>query len=624
MRGRTRTPDSPHLVSLAQPVGLTPRRDSHAPGPPRVRRVVRCLASFGLALHALSPSHSATTAQVPDGLPEWIPQALRLDASRGAPASQAVLADMLLRGEGGRSDPIKARHWAETATKAQAPLGGFLLGILCRWGYGGDQDIPRARELFVSAFEGLSSAAAAGDARSQLALSRMYLRGYGVQQDSSIAAMWCGKAAEQGLSAAQCLLGEMHHQGEGVERDATQALAWTQRAAEQGLPEAEFRVGCLRLTGQGTAPDRDDAQRWFRRAADRGHPGAQCALGRLYAESHGHTRDEAAAIAWFAEAANQGHPAAQYNLAYMLSHGRGTPVDLPAAAGWYRKAAEGEVDTKTETSLGARRSGRELQEGVVALRQRAAKRSIGFALVYEDFGKSGRSVPEPIVADKMEEIRLRAGCSLGEFADQLLDQGMTLPLLKRNIRRMLAVDQVLDQEIRRKIQVSAEETEAFHAQHPERFMTSRRLRLQAILLDARKRSPEVSQAVAAGIQRRLRIYGDFAREAAKHSDLAGGVAGGDLGWLDIEDVRTEFVDAVAGLRQGQVSGTVGTPEGLYILRVAGLQAARRRPLDPPLRREIEEELRKEREEAAYEELVTRLRRKWFRNQLLTDTDPGDP
>ena len=617
MRRSGRTPASPRSFPPAWPLGSGSNR-SHAFGPGKVRWGVRGLASSLAAAQILLPVHCPAAVQVPPEVPAWVPPPLRQSASLGDPASQALLADMLLRGEAGRSQPVAARQWAEGAAKAENPLGRFLLGVLCRWGHGGDQDIPRARGLFVSAFEGLSKAAATGDARSQLALSRMYLRGYGVQQDSSIAAMWCAKTAEQGLAAAQCLLGEMHHQGEGVERDATQALAWTQRAAEQGLPEAEFRVGCLHLTGQGVPADRDRAMRWFRKAAERGHVGAQCALGKAYAESPGGAVDEAAAVEWFTVAAKQGHAAAQYNLACMLRHGRGMAVDLPAAAKWYRQAAEGEVDARTESSLGARLSGRELRGEIVDLRSRAARKSIGLALVYEDFGKSGRSVPEPIVERKMDEIRMRAGCSVGEFADQLLDEGMTLPLLRRNIRRMLAVDQILDQQVRREVRVPGGDVEAFYARHSDRFMTSRRLRLQAIHLDARKRSPEEQKAVAAGIQRRLRIYGDFAREAAKHSDHRRGAGPWDLGWLDEGEVRAEFMAAVPGLRQGQVSGTVETPEGLYILRLAGVQAARRRPLDPPLRRQIEGELRREREEAAYEALVARLQRKWFRNGLLAD------
>ena len=605
--------------TLASTVFLPPaRRPAVAPWG------IRVLAAFLGWLHALALLPCSTAAQVPAEAPDWIPAAVRRSAAGGHADSQALLADMLLRGEAGQSKPVAARQWAGAASKGEAPLGRFLLGVLCRWGQGGDQDIPRARELFVSAFEGLSKAAAAGDARSQLALSRMYLRGYGVQQDSSIGAMWCTKAAEQGLAAAQCLLGEMHHQGEGVERDETLALAWTQRAAEQGLPEAGFRVGYLHLTGQGVSADAGRARHWLHRAADRGHLGARCALGRVCAESPGRDGDQAAAVKWFTDAAKQGHAAAQYNLACMLRQGRGGAVDLPGAAKWFREAAEGEVDTRTESSLGARLRGRELQEEIVALRRTAARKSIALALVYEDFGKSGRSVPQAIVSHKMSAIRLEAGCSVEEFADQLLDQGMPLPLLRRNIRRMLAVEQVLDQEVRRSVRVSDEDVEAFYGRYPERFRTTRQLRLEAIHLDARKRSPEEQKSVAAGIQRRLRIYGDFAREAARHSDVSGATGAWDLGWLDEREVRREFVEAVTDLRPGQISRTVETPEGLYILRLAGLQTPRIRPLDAPLRRQIEKELRKQREEAAYEALVTRLQRKWFRNRLLSDPVGSEP
>ena len=57
---------------------------------------------------------------------------------------------------------------------------------------------------------------------SQYSLALSYLYGDGVEQDTSEAALWFTRAAEQGYTRAQVHLGSMYHTGDGVEQDYAQ------------------------------------------------------------------------------------------------------------------------------------------------------------------------------------------------------------------------------------------------------------------------------------------------------------------------------------------------------------------------------------------------------------------
>ena len=73
----------------------------------------------------------------------------------------------------------------------------------------------------------------AGDARAQFFLGVAYSKGEGVPQDSTQAAAWFRKAAEQrGDADVQYNLGLAYANGKGVRKDATQKAAWYRKAAE--------------------------------------------------------------------------------------------------------------------------------------------------------------------------------------------------------------------------------------------------------------------------------------------------------------------------------------------------------------------------------------------------------
>jgi TPR repeat protein len=72
----------------------------------------------------------------------------------------------------------------------------------------------------------------------------MYDNGEGVPQDSSEAAKWYRKAAEQGFINAQSALGYLYKNGRGVRQDYVAASTWYRKAADHGDYIAQIDLGC--------------------------------------------------------------------------------------------------------------------------------------------------------------------------------------------------------------------------------------------------------------------------------------------------------------------------------------------------------------------------------------------
>ena len=69
------------------------------------------------------------------------------------------------------------------------------------------------------------------------------------------------------------------------------------------------------------------------------------------------------------------------------------------------------------------------------------------------------------------------------------------------------------------------------------------------------------------IYRQIRQGADFAQMAVRHSEGSKALNGGDLGWLNLDQMPSFFVTEVIGLQTGQISGIIESPAGYHILKL---------------------------------------------------------
>lgn len=109
--------------------------------------------------------------------------------------AKVLLAEMLLNGRGGNSDPAAA-FAAFSSAAAQGHVGAaFAAGVMLSGGYCIEKDHRQAQRLF-------KLAAGHGHAFAQLALGRFLLHGIGGEKDREQACCWFEKARAQGLNEA--------------------------------------------------------------------------------------------------------------------------------------------------------------------------------------------------------------------------------------------------------------------------------------------------------------------------------------------------------------------------------------------------------------------------------------
>jgi TPR repeat protein len=150
-------------------------------------------------------------------------------------------------------------------------------------------------------FEATKAKAEKGDAKAQVSLWLMYVKGEGVEKDSVEALKWLRKSAEQGYVDAQAKLGRWYYIGylPGGEQDYVEAAKWFRKAAEHGDNDSQYMLGEMYRRGQGVEQDDFEALKWYRKAAEQGYAIAQCCLGGMYATGQGVPKSYIEAYKWF-------------------------------------------------------------------------------------------------------------------------------------------------------------------------------------------------------------------------------------------------------------------------------------------------------------------------------------
>jgi uncharacterized protein len=199
-----------------------------------------------------------------------------------------------------------------------------------------DAQIAYNKGDFATALRIYRELAERGDAVSQYALGRMYVRGEGVPKDPDQARYWFSIArdqtaalkaynrgdhatamriyrplAEKNQSLAEYIIGLMYANGQGVAENYGEALKWLKKAGEHGEAKAQFSVGVIYFKGLGVPQNHAEASKWYRRSADQGNATAQYNLGAMYAKGETMAQDSVTAYMFYTLAAKLGIKAAE-------------------------------------------------------------------------------------------------------------------------------------------------------------------------------------------------------------------------------------------------------------------------------------------------------------------------
>ena len=253
-------------------------------------------------------------------------------------------------------------------------------------------------------------------------------------------------------------------------------------------------------------------------------------------------------------------------------------------------------------------------EEVLSGKLNVVEQLINNEILLERAKKQNLEASDGEVEDKFTE--LKSPYTEEEFQKKLKDGGMTVDDLKRDLRRQLSIQKLLNREVAAKITITDQDVTDFYNSNRNQFnVAEAQYRISQIVITPRK-DPQVrnrknddatddaeAQRKAKMLQDKLNSGADFAQLAMDYSEDPNTAAtGGDLGYIPESSLNAAQTDpmlkkAVVGLKPGQVSPPIQLRDSIRILKLVAREAAGQRGVnDPQVQQMIRDTLRNRKEQ----------------------------
>lgn len=252
----------------------------------------------------------------------------------------------------------------------------------------------------------------------------------------------------------------------------------------------------------------------------------------------------------------------------------------------------------------------QLQQLRPMLRQQAVESLINQDLLLREALRQEITPTEEEIEAQIEEI-IAQFPSRAAFESQMGMAGMTMDVLREDIRRNLKIQKLVEDQFPPDIEATDEEIEAFYFENTEQFEQPEQVEASHILIQL---TPgETEEARAAKVEQlealRERIeegedFADLAREASE--DVGSAERGGHLGFFGRGQMIPAFEEAAFALEPGELSDVVETQFGYHLIRVSDRRDAGTVPLEE-VSDQIGMFLTNQRQQEAIGAYLTRLR-----------------
>jgi peptidyl-prolyl cis-trans isomerase SurA len=258
------------------------------------------------------------------------------------------------------------------------------------------------------------------------------------------------------------------------------------------------------------------------------------------------------------------------------------------------------------------------QEEALSLKLNVLDELINNEILIERAKKLNLEASDGEVEDKFTE--LKSPYTEDEFQRQLKERGVSVDDLKRDLRRQLSIQKLLNREVVAKISITDQDVAEFYNANKAQFNVAEpQFRIAQIVITPRK-EPQIrnrknddatneaeAQRKVKMLMDRLNSGADFAQLAMDYSeDMNSAATGGDMGYVPesaLNQSDPALKKLVLGLKPGQVGPPIQLKEGYRILKLITRESPGLRGLaEPQVQQTIRDTLRNRKEQllrAAY-------------------------
>jgi peptidyl-prolyl cis-trans isomerase C len=250
--------------------------------------------------------------------------------------------------------------------------------------------------------------------------------------------------------------------------------------------------------------------------------------------------------------------------------------------------------------------------GIGKLADDALDSLIALELLYQESQARNITVNDKAVDEEIARSKSQFP-SPQAFETAMKSKGMTEADLRRDTRKTMAVNRLLESTVWKDLRVTSAQIKDFYERNKEEFKHPPEIRASHILIHVPEGASAGDRAAAkqraSQLLDKLKAGSDFAQLARESSQDPGSAAlGGDLGYVSKGEMDETFEKQAFALAPGQLSGIVSTPYGFDIIKVTDSRGAGYAPL-AEVEDRIREVLLKRTRQQRQADFVAELRKK---------------
>ena len=244
------------------------------------------------------------------------------------------------------------------------------------------------------------------------------------------------------------------------------------------------------------------------------------------------------------------------------------------------------------------------------LRQDILNKMIDEKLTYQETERLQVSVDDRDVDQHIEQIKSEHFLTEEELRKSLAAEGYTLEEYRERIREQLLRIRLINIEVKSKIAVTEKDIREYYEKHKEAYQGTRKYHLRTILIgvppsagtDQEKAALEKMESIVKAFKSGVA----FDELAKQHSQDSTAESGGDLGLFTLDELSSEFQEAVQRMAEGQISPIIQTSKGYRVLMLEEIRKTAGKTLKE-VRIEIHERLYRDLVEEKYKAWLAALR-----------------
>jgi peptidyl-prolyl cis-trans isomerase SurA len=189
-----------------------------------------------------------------------------------------------------------------------------------------------------------------------------------------------------------------------------------------------------------------------------------------------------------------------------------------------------------------------------------------------DLAKSnGITVDDGTLNEEARQLAAKSGLTLTEFREVLESQGFSYANFREKLRKELIIQQLRRQMVGSRITVNDQEIDNMLATLKASGQGDVEYHLAHILVAIPEGADEEKAAAAEqraeNILTRLRNGASFTETAIAESDSQNALEGGDIGWRNLGQMPSLFLEPLKTMQVGDISDLIRSPGGYHIIKL---------------------------------------------------------